>query len=207
MPPSSTDLKMWSGIPPLQLRLAEELWTQVDDEWVVWNLLNVKYALTERLMQRQGLTLVHQEEGGANLYRLDSSLPRAFMAHRIRRVSSPEATAGELNDPDFDFSAEAVVIEQGTVGSSLPGGVPGHTPVRTLQVRPGQVLVEVDVARPGLLVVSEVYYPGWRAWVDGEDQPILQTKLAFRGVPLEAGAHRVEMTYEPLSLRAGSFRS
>ena len=63
--------------------------------------------------------------------------------------------------------------------SGLADGVPGHTPVRTLQVRPGQVLVEVDVARPGLLVVSEAYYPGLagpgrrRGPTPSPDQPCL----------------------------------
>ena len=51
--------------------------------------------------------------------------------------------------------------------------------------------------RPGLLVLSDAYYPGWRATVDGEAAPIYPTNVLFRGVPIPAGEHTVVFTYAP----------
>ena len=48
-----------------------------------------------------------------------------------------------------------------------------------------------------LLIVSETYYPGWDAYVDGKPQPIYEVFGALRGVVLESGSHRVEMRYRP----------
>jgi uncharacterized membrane protein YfhO len=48
-----------------------------------------------------------------------------------------------------------------------------------------------------LLIVSETFYPGWEATVDGKPEPIYEVFGALRGVVLESGSHRVEMRYQP----------
>ena len=63
--------------------------------------------------------------------------------------------------------------------------------------------IATQAAAPGLLVVSEVYESGWRAYVDGDEVEILPTHHALRGVPIPSGEHTVEMRYDPLSLRLG----
>jgi uncharacterized membrane protein YfhO len=60
---------------------------------------------------------------------------------------------------------------------------------------------------PGLLVVSDSYYPGWRAWVDGNSVAIHRVNYGFRGVVVPAGRHTVEMEYEPASFQVGLFLS
>ena len=57
----------------------------------------------------------------------------------------------------------------------------------------------------GLLVFSEVYAKGWNAYVDGEKVDILRTNHTFRGVPVTAGEHTVELKYEPIELRVGTW--
>ena len=51
-----------------------------------------------------------------------------------------------------------------------------------------------------MLVLHDLYYPGWEVTVDGEPQPILRTNLLFRGVEVPQGKHRVEFAFRPLSL-------
>ncbi|MBI1357944.1 MAG: hypothetical protein GC160_26705 [Acidobacteria bacterium] len=63
--------------------------------------------------------------------------------------------------------------------------------------------VEVDSACPGLLVLAEVWAPGWRAAVNGADRPVEQVHRALRGVALEAGRSRVELSYRPTTVVAG----
>jgi uncharacterized membrane protein YfhO len=57
--------------------------------------------------------------------------------------------------------------------------------------------INADLRCRGLLVVSETFYPGWEATVDGKPQPIYEVFGALRGVVLESGSHRVEMRYRP----------
>jgi len=66
-----------------------------------------------------------------------------------------------------------------------------------------EVELEVDGSAPAFLVTSEVHYPGWRAWVDGREQPLVLTNGAFRGLPVPAGRHQVRMRFAPRILWCG----
>jgi len=68
---------------------------------------------------------------------------------------------------------------------------------------PNDVVLHVETDAPALLVLSDTFYPGWRATVDGTPVPIYQTNAALRGVPVPAGAHRVEMHFRPRTLQIG----
>ena len=57
---------------------------------------------------------------------------------------------------------------------------------------------------PRLLVVSEMYYPGWRAYVDGVETPMFRTNYLFRGVVVPSGYHVVRFAYLPTSVLAGA---
>jgi len=63
--------------------------------------------------------------------------------------------------------------------------------------------ISVNASAPGLLVISEVYSSGWRAYVDGDRVEITPTDHVLRGVPIPAGEHDVKLRYEPTSLRIG----
>jgi uncharacterized membrane protein YfhO len=63
--------------------------------------------------------------------------------------------------------------------------------------------VEVDARAPCILVLSDAYYPGWKAKIDGETTEIFPAYYAFRGVLVPAGKHTVEYIYFPLSLKIG----
>jgi uncharacterized membrane protein YfhO len=69
----------------------------------------------------------------------------------------------------------------------------------------GPDLVEIDVSSPveGYLVLSDPYYPGWRATVDSAPAVILKADYAFRAVEVPAGDHRVTMAFSPNTWRIG----
>ena len=142
--------------------------------------------------------------GDAKIYEHRSALPRAFIVGRVRLASDDEAELELLRPPDFDARREAVVSEaewRASGGGTTELGASAEAVV--VEYRPERVVVETHLASPGLLVLSDAFYPGWRALVDGQESPILRVDHAFRGVRLEAGWHRVEFVYQPTSLRVG----
>ncbi len=70
-----------------------------------------------------------------------------------------------------------------------------------------KVLIEADLYAPGLLVLSDACYPGWKAFVDGKETRIYRTNYVMRGVFLPKGRHSVEFKYEPFSFKVGGLLS
>lgn len=74
-------------------------------------------------------------------------------------------------------------------------------PVERMDWRPNRVIIEA--AGPGVLVLSEVYYPGWRVRVDGETVQIEKFQGVLRAVQLNGGQHSIEFIFRPMSLYIG----
>jgi uncharacterized membrane protein YfhO len=64
--------------------------------------------------------------------------------------------------------------------------------------------LQVMAPENGLLVLSDTYYPGWKAFVNGKETKIYKADYTFRAIPLNAGTHRVEFVYDPLSFKLGA---
>ncbi len=63
--------------------------------------------------------------------------------------------------------------------------------------------VQVDAQGPSWLLVSDVWYPGWEARLDGEAIAIRRGDYLFRAVPVPSGKHVVEFSYRPRSFQLG----
>ncbi len=68
---------------------------------------------------------------------------------------------------------------------------------RIVELSRNRLVAEVDAPAAGVVVIHESYFPNWVATVDGESVEILPVNVQFRGMFVGAGAHRIEMVYEP----------
>jgi uncharacterized membrane protein YfhO len=66
------------------------------------------------------------------------------------------------------------------------------------------LVLQATSEEDSLLVLSDTYYPGWRAFVDGKKTKIYRADYTFRAIPISAGRHRVEFVYDPLSFKLGA---
>jgi uncharacterized membrane protein YfhO len=74
---------------------------------------------------------------------------------------------------------------------------------RLAEDRPERVVAELTTNSTGVLVLTDLHYPGWIAEEDGKRLPILRADGLFRAVALSGGTHRVTFRYRPLSVAAG----
>ena len=61
----------------------------------------------------------------------------------------------------------------------------------------------MDINEPGFLILSEIWYPGWKAFDNGEETKIYRANFMFRSVYLDKGKHEIEFVFEPLTYRVG----
>jgi uncharacterized membrane protein YfhO len=72
---------------------------------------------------------------------------------------------------------------------------------------PNEVVIETESASPALLLLTDSYYPGWRASIYETPSTVIRANYAFRGVPVPAGRQVVAFRYEPASFRVGLYIS
>jgi hypothetical protein len=183
------------GNSPLQLRYPQELAAAID-EWRLWILLDVKATMTRQTLGA-GAELV-LTEGDVRLYTVQQ--PRhAWVVGQATLAGSDAEALALLATPQFDPQLAAVVRD---ADAARLDGLSGEAQVTVYQ--PQYVAIEAQAQGRSLLVVSEMWYPGWQARVDGQDAPIYRVDHALRGVVLTAGTHRVEFIYAPVSFRLGA---
>ena len=68
-----------------------------------------------------------------------------------------------------------------------------------------RVSLQAQAAREGYLVLGETWAPGWHAWLDGREVPVLRANVIHRALRLPAGPHRVEFRYVPAAFRLGLY--
>lgn len=130
-------------------------------------------------------------------------LPRAFLVHNVIPVPGETEMRSVLASPRFD-PLRFAFLEQ-AAGPPPPCRPPDRPErIAVTEYRPTRVTVRAGAAAPGLLVLSDVYYPGWRASVDGRPARILPIDWALRGVAVTAGTHDVTFTYRPGWLLPGT---
>ncbi len=155
----------------------------------------------------QDYRLVSESESGVRLYQMAQALPDAYLVRRYHFVDSKEDALDLLSSADFDW--RSVILERSEPGVQAlekDGTIDTDTQVESVEVRRrGQATLRMslDLAKPGVLVLTEIHYPGWKAYIDGVEAPILHGNYAFRALALPAGRHQVEMIYQPLSFYLG----
>jgi hypothetical protein len=76
--------------------------------------------------------------------------------------------------------------------------------VVTAESNPQRTVLDVNLVLPGVVILAEVYYPGWKLTIDGQAAPILRANRAMRGAAVPKGSHRLVYSYEPPSFRIGA---
>jgi hypothetical protein len=135
------------------------------------------------------------------LYFLPPGATRAWGVCQARWFVAGDLALGAVLDPQFD-PMRTVVLETGT---GEEGTACSSRPIVTITElnNPNDLTTEVDFKEDGFLVLADVNYPGWEAFLDGERVPLLQADYAFRAVRISSGAHVVEFRYWPLSFWGG----
>jgi hypothetical protein len=86
----------------------------------------------------------------------------------------------------------------------LSGGPPRATEsVTVFYPSPRQAVLDVTLDQPGIVVLADVYYPGWKLTIDDQPAPIIPVNRMMRGAAVESGPHHLVYTYDPWSFRLG----
>ena len=133
----------------------------------------------------------------------DRRLGNGWLVSRVRTAPTADAEMAALGE--IDPAVEAVIFDpeapEGTV-TEYAGADSGR--VELVYYSPNRLRYDVSAPAKGLAVFSEIYYPaGWKAYVDGEEKPILRADYVLRALLIDEGEHEVEFVFAPDSFVVG----
>ncbi len=141
----------------------------------ILKLLNVKYIITNKLLNNRNLRLI-LSDNGSFLYELINTYPRIYF-------SSTKDEKGYYIPEQTDNS------------------------VRIISYTPNKIELYVDVKKSERLILSEIYYPGWKAYVNSKEEQIEKVNDIFKSVHVKNGQYKIKFVYDPLSFRLGALVS
>jgi hypothetical protein len=161
---------------------------------------NVRYLVSFRQLPEKGVHFVKQfPKYFSWLYRLQGTVPRAYIVDRVFVEKQPLKALEKLSQLQFDPLREVVLDNNVAIQASE--AFEAHAKIE--QYKNSSVTVQATANQDNVLVLADSFYPGWKAFVDGNETNILRANHFFRAVVLPKGAHRVEFRYEPWSFKLG----
>ena len=176
----------------------------------ILNLLGVKYILHTISDNRHiwafpfwkypnQFELIYKDEKH-EIYENKKALPRAFLAYDFEIEKDNQAIIDRMFAEDFDL-AKTVIFEENPGVELETDKEPGE--VKIINYTPNKIEISLVSSKDGVLFLSDNYYPGWKAVIDGEERKIYRADYTFRAVFVPKGEHKVLFLYEPLAFKWG----
>lgn len=166
-----------------------------------YNFLGAKYVIAgDEPPADSTFVPVYAADSGVTVYLNTNALPLAHLVYRAVPVESAEAAWEAVHAPDWN-PRQVVYVEGGPALESQP---PEGANLFFTLYEPNALAVVVQTPAPAYLVLSETFYPGWQATLDGQAAPIYRANTAFRAVYIDApGEHTVLLAFRPVSVAVG----
>ncbi|MEK8015728.1 MAG: YfhO family protein, partial [Candidatus Parabeggiatoa sp.] len=189
-------------------KFSQEAEKDIQAQLKFYSVLGVKYFVmpsASHLDIKEGgasnFRLVYDEE--VRIYENIKVLPRTFVVHERQWAKDYEEAQTLAGHQNFDFRKQAVLEDMIPNAASMAHEGPSDSHSKIVHYGARKVELKVETSQPGLAILTDVYYPGWQAEVNGEPAKIYRVNGLLRGVWLPEGEHQVVFSYWPLSFQIG----
>jgi hypothetical protein len=175
-------------------------------DWAGWGDIHFKSKESEEKMDKfnKRFELVYDKE--IKIYKNTEVFPRAFVVHNAEVIKNEQEILDKLDSSDFDLRNSIIIEKDATIGFKNEKMIDNST-VNITQYEFNSISINANLENDGFLVLSDSYYPGWKAYVDNKETEIYKADYLLKAVYLSRGTHVVEFKYEPLSFKIGFFLS
>lgn len=179
------------------------------DNWYrrrLLSLLGTKYIIESKARENEGYEEEQErfpkkffqlawEDEKFKIWEYLEALPRFFLVNDYLVEKDKQKIVDYLFDEDFDLSKKVILEENPDLEISRKK-VEGQQ-AKLVSYAPNRVELKTESPTTSLLFLSDNYYPGWKAFIGGEEAEILRANYSFRAVVLPAGKHEIVLSYEP----------
>ena len=181
------------------------------NDWAGWGDLRI-----DELKEDKKYELISdQGEHGMKIYKNKDAFPRAFIVPEAEIVERHEEILKRMDSENFDPRKRVILEKQIPPPNPFPPGsrpeelegerelIISSSRAEIVDYQANKVEIETRMDGEGFLVLSDTYYPGWKAYVDGKEERIYRADYLLRAISLSPGLHRVMFVFDPISFRMG----
>jgi len=181
----------------------------------ILGMFNVRYLISFsdyigiEIDQIDSIKLSDKFSSELKLFKNNQYLPRAYFVPEAVVVDSPEAAFNQLIKPDF-LPIKTVILQKQPkkIPPQFSGIIDDFVKENSVEIKKyesREVDIKANVKTHGFLVLSDINYPGWRAFVNGQEEKILPANYLVRAVELEPGENEVKFYFKSQSFQTGSY--
>ena len=139
------------------------------------------------------------KDNSYEVYQNQKVFNRAFIVGKYRVEKSDQKLLSLMFDKNSNLKEEAFLEEN--LDQELSKDARGEVVIK--DYKPNEVIIEASSSGKSILVLSDPFYPGWKAFTDNSHAKIYRANYAFRAVILPEGKHTVRFIYDPDSFKVG----
>jgi hypothetical protein len=183
---------MMEGYTPLVLQRMSppaSSWDRLCD------IMNAKYRV-----------VVDEKQRRIDLTTASTYTPRAYFVYSAQVIPDEKQVKTTMESPEFD--PRKTIVFEGDPHfplPDLPDTTRGTAEITSYELT--KISLNVSTPKNGFLMLSEIYYPGWVAYIDGQQVNVYRADWSLRAIPVTAGTHIIQVVYEPQPFRRGMWIS
>lgn len=135
-----------------------------------------------------------------SILKRNNTLPRSNLVHNFEIIKNDTAILERLFDPSFDYK-NTILLEDDPQLSYVPGTSSGR--IHTKKYMENQVYLQLESPINNILLLTDNYYPGWKAYIDGSETKLYRANYSFRAIEIPKGKHNILFQYQPSSFQIG----
>jgi len=211
------DYAKWSSVqfPTKRMSIVNQLYSiSLEDETKNTYLLatgsaklmgsnNITFILAPKSMSFINIPL-EKKFKNYDIYRNPYSASRFRMVYQAKEVTTIQDLINYADSPEFN-PKETVILEDLNISERLKR-ISGKKPYGKIDVITNtdrDLVFKIKTDQPGFFIISDTYYPGWKAYIDGKESKIYPANISQRSVFVDKGDHIIKFIYDPLSIKIG----
>lgn len=136
------------------------------------------------------------------IYRNNTARTRAYIAYNTDFVKTVEEFNQLLSQMDY-IDKNSIIIEDEALQIANPAKEINQAKIVT--ETDSEIVIEAVSSTPSILILTDTYYPGWKAFIDNKYTQIYQVNIFQKGILLSEGPHVIKFIYQPVSFELGKY--
>ncbi len=163
-------------------------------------MMNVKYLLSKEELNDKNYVF-KKRINNINIYENKNLLPRAFIVPEAKFSGNKDLILNRMKEDSFDPKKTVILEKQVSIINTNDTQEFKKAEIKFYS--PNKISIYVETDAPSFLVLSDVWYPAWKAYDNGKEVEIYKTNYVIRSVYLDKGKHNIEFIYDSIYFRIG----